>query len=87
MTMPKIRLVDDWKRAWRWVSVNCMVLAAAIQGAWVYVPDDMRESLPHNLVSGLTICVLVLGVIGRICKKEDKKNVDVGAGCDSVDKE
>lgn len=76
-----IKLVDNWRRAWRWVSVNCMVLAASIQGAWVYIPDDMRDSIPSKLVAGVTISLLVLGVIGRLFKKEKKPDVDK---CDHI---
>lgn len=68
--MPKFTLVHDWKDAWRWISVNCMLLAAAIQGAWVYIPDDLRASMPHGIVEGVTVGLLVLGVIGRVIKKE-----------------
>ena len=67
----RLRLVDDWRSAWRWISMNCMVLCAAIQGAWVYIPDDMRSSIPHHLVSGVTIALLIFGVIGRVIKQKE----------------
>ena len=51
--------------------MNCMVLCAAIQGAWVYIPDDMRSSIPHHLVSGVTIALLIFGVIGRVIKQKE----------------
>ena len=70
----KFQLVDDWKKAWRWFSMNCMVVAAAIQGAWVYVPDDMREAVPHHIVEGITITLLVLGVLGRLVKQGNKED-------------
>ena len=65
----KLELVEEWRCAWRWISVNCMVLAAAIQGDWMYVPTDMKSSVPSWLVSGLTIGLLVLGVLGRLTKQ------------------
>lgn len=65
----KIHLVDEWRSAWRWISVNCMVLAGALQGAWLYIPDDMKSSLPPYLVSTVTIALLVLGVAGRLTKQ------------------
>ena len=64
-----MKLVADWKDAWKWISVNCMVIATAIQGAWVYVPEDMRTSLPPNLVHFLTIGLLAVGVAGRLIKQ------------------
>ncbi len=70
-----IKLVEDWRKAWKWFSVNVMVAAAAIQGAWLQIPEDMKSHIPEALVSGVTIGLLVLGVAGRIVKQggEDDK--------------
>lgn len=68
--MKKLQLVEDWRKAWRWFSVNAMVLAAAIQGAWLQIPDDMKASIPPALVSYSTITLLVLGVLGRLLKQD-----------------
>jgi hypothetical protein len=65
----KLNLVEDWKDAWKWISVNCMVLAGAIQGAWLYIPEDMKQSLPPHLVTGVTIALLFIGVGGRLTKQ------------------
>lgn len=67
-----MKLVANWKRAWRWFSVQTMVLAGALQGAWVFVPDDMRASIPHAIVQGITIALLVLGVVGRLVDQTPK---------------
>jgi len=66
----KFNLVDDWRDAWKWISLNCMVAAGAIQGAWLYIPDDLKQSLPPHLVSGITVALLALGVAGRLKKQE-----------------
>jgi len=68
-----MKLVDDWKDCLRWFSVNCMLIAATIQGVWASLPEDMRASIPTGIVSGLTIFVLVLGVAGRLVKQERSK--------------
>lgn len=72
-----MKLVDDWKQAWKWISVNCMVVAAALQGAWVYLPDDLHESVPKGLVGLLTISILALGITGRLMKQEGRKDDEV----------
>jgi hypothetical protein len=70
-----IKLVEDWRKAWKWFSVNAMIAAAAIQGAWLQIPEDMKAHIPEAMVSGVTIALLVLGVAGRIVKQggEDDK--------------
>jgi len=70
--MKNIELVEGAKNAWRWFSVQAMTLAAAVQGAWVFVPEDMRSSLPPNAVQALTVALLAMGVAGRLVKQKDK---------------
>lgn len=67
-----MKLVANWRRAWRWISVQAMVLAGALQGAWMFVPDDLRASIPPGVVQGFTIVLLVLGVIGRLVDQTPK---------------
>lgn len=66
----KFELVDNAKQAWRWISVQCMVASAALQGAWVFMPDDLKAGLNPKLVSGVAMVLLLVGVIGRL-KKQD----------------
>lgn len=51
--------------------MHCMFLATAIQGAWMYVPDDLKEQVPHNMVYILTMAILLLGLAGRLLKQGD----------------
>ena len=67
-----MRLRDDWKDCWKWISVNCMFLAGSLQAAWMSLPDDLRAECPRNAVHMVTIAILVLGIIGRILKQGDK---------------
>lgn len=64
-----MRLVDEWRRAWRWFSVQAMVLAAAVQAAWDALPADMRAAVPAGLVTGVTLLLLMLGIGGRLVKQ------------------
>ena len=66
-----MKLVDNAKNAWRWFSVQAMVLAGAIQGAWVFVPEDMRTSLPPSAVQAITAVLLGMGVAGRLVKQKE----------------
>ena len=70
----KVQLVDEWKSAWKWFSVQSMVLAGSIQGTWLAVPADLKTKVPESWVQGVVISLLVLGTIGRLVKqdKQDK---------------
>ncbi len=66
-------LIPDWQRAWRWFSVQAMVLAGAINGTWAVIPDDMKASIPAGFVQWLTIALLVFGVAGRLIDQTPKE--------------
>lgn len=67
-----MKLVDDVKRCWRWLSVQCMVVAGAIQTAWVFIPEDMKATFPKNWLQVITVALLVIGVVGRLFQQPSK---------------
>lgn len=69
--MFNFNLVEDWRNAWGWISVKCMALAGAIQGAWLFIPEDMKASIPANVVQYATLALLAVGVAGRLTKQPD----------------
>lgn len=62
-------LVSEWKRAWRWFSVQAMALTLALQGAWAALPDDLRAHAPGWLVTALSVLLLLLGLFGRLVRQ------------------
>jgi hypothetical protein len=67
-------LVEDAEQSWKWFSMQAMTLAAAIQGAWVFIPEDMKSTIPHNYVTGATVVLLVAGILGRLVKQNAIKS-------------
>lgn len=71
----KLKLVSDWRQAWRWFSVHAMLLAVSLQGAWLAVPDDIRGHL-SRYAPAVSMVILVCGIIGRLVDQshsEDKQ--------------
>lgn len=50
----------------------CMTLAGSIQGAWMYIPEDMKASIPVGIVQGLTVALIFLGMIGRVIDQKKR---------------
>ena len=46
-----MKLVDDAKQAWKWFSMQAMVLAVAVQGAWEVLPPEMKAGVPPQAVT------------------------------------
>ncbi len=72
--MKKIRLVSDWRRAWRWYSVNCPMLAAALLGAWAALPEAMQSAFTPGQLQCMAIGLIVLGVGGRLIDQSPKES-------------
>lgn len=68
-----MKLIANWRKAWRMLSIQAMTLAGAVQGAWMFIPDGMRSSIPANVVQAVTIALLVLGVVGRLVDQPKTK--------------
>lgn len=67
-----MKFVKDVRRAWRWISVQMMLLAGALQAAWIAMPDDLRASLPQSAIQWITFVLLILGIGGRLVDQSPK---------------
>lgn len=67
--MKKPTLVDNAGNAWRWLSVQAMALAGAVQATWLALPDDLKALMPASYVQYLTLALVVLGIAGRLVKQ------------------
>lgn len=67
-----MKLVDDFRSAWRWFSMQCMAWALALQGAWEFCPPELKAGVPPRAVTVITLALLVMGLIGRLVKQEPK---------------
>lgn len=68
-----MKLIANWKKAWRMLSVQAMAIAGAVQGAWMFIPSDMRSSIPESTVQMVTMALLALGVVGRLVDQPKTK--------------
>jgi len=66
-----MKFVDDARRWWRWISMQAMGAAFALQGAWVFIPDDLKARAGDDTAAWVTGALLVLGMIGRLVKQGD----------------
>lgn len=61
-----MNLIPEWRKALRMFSVQAMLVAGAIQGAWVALPAEMQATIPDDWLRGVTVALMVLGVAGRL---------------------
>lgn len=68
-----MKFVENAKESWKWFSMQAMTLAGAVQGAWLFIPEDMKSTIPANYVQLLTILLVGAGIFGRLVKQDAAK--------------
>lgn len=58
-------LVPDWRGAWRWFSVQALVVLAALPLVWSTLPADLRAFLPDGWEPYILLVVAIGGLAGR----------------------
>ena len=68
MKKPRKRLVDDWRKAYKWFSVQIMALIAAAQGLLIFAPtikDFIHPSVWHSMMTVLAVAAIIGRVINQ----------------------
>lgn len=80
-TVLRLRVVSDWRHAWKWSSMRFLALGASAQAA-VLTADRMGLSahVPEWVLQGLScmalFCIVAAGV-GRVTTIDKPENPDV----------
>ena len=59
-------IVEDAGEAWKWFSMQAMVLGGILASAWMFVPDSLKQQAPEWLTTGAVVAIFACGVIGRL---------------------
>lgn len=67
--MWKVKLVENWREGWSWISVWCMALSGSILTSWEMLPDEWKAMLPQSFLQKYVGPMLLIGIIGRFIKQ------------------
>jgi len=59
-----MKLVQDWRKGWKWLSVQFAAIGLAASAAWLAVPADLTATVPdwaRNVVSGVIFAGVLVG--------------------------
>ena len=59
-------LVSNWRKAWRWLSMQLLALAAVAQVAWETLPPDAVAIIPPDWRGYITLGLVVAAMMGRV---------------------
>jgi hypothetical protein len=65
-----LKLIDNWRYAWRLISLRAMSVALAVQATWLSLPVDLRVHIPDRATAALTAVLLITGLVGRLIRQE-----------------
>lgn len=64
-----MNLIQNWRSAWRMVSVQSMAASVLLQSAWTTNQEQIAAVLPAAWVPRITVGLLVIGIVGRLVKQ------------------
>lgn len=99
----KLRLIEEWRQAWRMWSIRFSALGAALMGVmvtypniivevWNAVPADVKYFIPPDIGKYLSLGFFVMIFVSRIIKQEklvkpDKVSETEGGEDDETERE
>ena len=67
-----MKLVANWKSAWKWFSVQFVAAAGAVQLSVLAFPDTVRAWLPDWLTHVLAVLLLLAAALGRLVEQKKR---------------
>lgn len=65
-----MKLIDEWKKAHTFLSIQIPAVGIALIGAWAAVPDDLKTFLPAGMGKYLALGALALTMAGRLISQD-----------------
>lgn len=67
-----MKLIPDWKKAWRWFSVQAFAAIIALPVVWGMLPSDAKAFLPDSWEPWILVGLAVAGLVGRVIDQNRK---------------
>jgi hypothetical protein len=61
-----MELIPNWRDAWRWFSVQALIVIAALPVIWSALPPDTKALVPEGWEPWIFFALAIAGVIGRL---------------------
>ena len=62
----RLKLVKNWRKSWRWLSVQLQGLSAALTATWLALPPDMQSAIRADYALAVALTLAVAGLLGRL---------------------
>lgn len=76
-----MKLIDDWRKSWRFWSVRLGVLGTAITSAlvafpsaalhaWAILPEELKAAVPPQHMPFIGVAVFGLSIVARLIRQD-----------------
>lgn len=69
-----MKFIDNARGVWHHYSTIALTAASGLQGAWVSIPNEIKENLPEivaHSVSWISLAIVVMGLFGKFVKQPE----------------
>ena len=67
-----MRLIPDWRRAWRWFSVQTLAILAVLPMVWAQMPPEIKAYVPATWGWAVFMFIALGGIAGRLIDQKPK---------------
>jgi len=61
-----MKMVENWKTAWRWHSTQVFAVLAVLPMVWAELPDDIKTQIPANWHPWIVAAIAFGGILLRV---------------------
>lgn len=61
-----MKLIYNWRQAWRMLSVQIPTVNVAFLSTWAALPAKFQDAVPLPWAIGTAVALMVLGIAGRL---------------------
>jgi anti-sigma-K factor RskA len=64
-----MKLIPEWRSAWRWYSVQALAIIAALPIVWASLPPEWQAEVPSEWIKVMVVVVAIAGILGRVLQQ------------------
>lgn len=68
-----MRLVENWKSAWKWHSTQVLAAIAALPFVWMELPPDAKDMIPQEWRGWIVSVLALAGIVARLRAQGGRK--------------
>jgi len=61
-----MKLVQNWRKAWKWHSTQLLAIIAALPLIWMQLPPDVKDMVPDGWHPYIMAAIAAGAIVGRL---------------------